>query len=312
MFTALSPRFKNIILFAAVLLGISLSSLAQADVQACFNFLNAQDYARAEYEAKQILQRGNLTRTDAGYAQLCLGRAYSSMGRWQDALPAFQRVEDLSQNTEELMHAYNGLGLSYSNLNDLGRADFYDQRYLNAARKLGDKTEVAAAQNNLASVANKSGDTERALNLYLELLTMLPKAKQANTLNNIATIHADRKEYPQAIGLLRQAIEIDRSNGDTHQTAIYQINLGQILTDDKQYEPAEKELRSGLNAIRLVGDKDWEAEACSNLGALAKNQNKFSIARDWYVTAAGIYRELGDGVRANGIAEKISALGKSK
>lgn len=71
-----------------------LSGLAQAGAtDTCFNFLNAQDYSRAEVEAKQILQGRNLDRIDELQAQHCMGRAYSKMGRAQDALTTFQRVE---------------------------------------------------------------------------------------------------------------------------------------------------------------------------------------------------------------------------
>lgn len=285
--------------------------LAQADItDACFNFLNAQDYARAANEAQQLLQRGNLNRSEERHAQLCLGQAYRGMGRYQNALPTLQRVEALSQTTEELAAAYNWLGLIYADLNDLDRAELYDQRALKAWRELGNKSNEATALNNLAGVASSRGDLERALQLYHESLSMTPKAEQSATLGNIAVIHNQRKEYKQAIKLLRQAIEIDRRNGDTHLTASHQINLGDDLRETKQFANAEKELLAGQNAIHLVGDKYGEAEACFKLGqlAVAKDNPKRNVgeARQWLEKAEGLYREIGDTANADIIANLLA------
>ncbi|MGZ8967446.1 MAG: tetratricopeptide repeat protein [Gallionella sp.] len=305
MLTVLSPRCKSIILFSAVLLGITVSSAAQAAItDPCFNFLNAQDYARAESEAKQLLQGGNLNRVDERNSLICLGRAYLNMGRAHDALPVFQRVEALSQSSEGLAGSYNSLGAVYYALHDLDRSELYAQRYLKLARELG-KSEEAIALGSLGVLAQERGDIERALNLFRESLSITPKAEQGPILQNIAGIHSSRKEYPQAIKLLREAIEIDSSKGDIHSTARHKINLGAALVDDKQYAAAEKELLAGLNAIRLVSDKSWEAFACEQLGLLAKINPKKTMkeAWEWMDKAKTIYREIGDEVSVNRIAQ---------
>lgn len=302
---------KTIITKVTLIASLIFSGLTQADVtDTCFNFFSAQDYARAESEAKQLLQRGNLSRTDERFAQLCLGRAYEGMGRKRDALPAFQRVETLSQTTKELAVSYYFQGKIYSDLNDLDHAELYDQRALKAFRALGDTNKEAATLNNLAGVAEDRGDLERALKLYRESLAMKPEAEQDSTLNNIAMIHNQRKEYKQAISLLHRAIDIDRRNGDAHATAHMQINLGSTLRKAKQYPAAEKELLAGLNAIRLVGDKDWEATACEELGWLANDKNNpkknVSEARQWMEKAEALNREIGDTANADRIAKLLA------
>ncbi|NOU01439.1 MAG: tetratricopeptide repeat protein [Gallionella sp.] len=138
---------------------------------------------------------------------------------------------------------------------------------------------------------------------------MQPETEQASTLNNIAAIHFGRKEYEQAIKLTSQAIVIERRNGNAHNTAILQINLGGILNKDKQYAAAEKELLAGLSAIRLVGDKNWEASACKALGllALAQKQPVDHLGpNDWFTKAEALYREIGDTAKANEIANLLA------
>jgi|GEM_PF-2048385 len=296
----------NITLIASLL----LPSLAQASVDSCFNFLNAQDYTRAADEAQQALQAGNLSRIDERDAHLCLGRAYRNMGYTQDALPAYQRVEALSQTTKELAIAYSGLGVLYSSLGDLDRSEFHHQRALKAFRKLEDKQNEASTLNNLATISQARGDQSRALQLFGEALILQPEVAQATTLNNIAMIHFERKGYKHAIKLLREAIEIDRHNADAHAAAQKQINLGDILHSDRQYQAAEKDLLAGLNAIRLVGDKKWEADACYKLGSLAGTKGNpkrnGSEARQWYAKAEALYREIGDTANADEIAKLLA------
>lgn len=311
MFTVLSSRLRLAVVLLATLVGLATAPVARADAtDTCFNFLKAPDYARAEAEAKSLLQRSNLSRTEQRHAQLCLGRAYDGMGRMQDALPAFLQVEKLSQTTEELTTAYNFLGLTYGNLGDLDRAELYDQRAIKADRELGNKSDEATSLNNLAVVVGKRGDQERALTLYQEALALEPdEAKKPDTLNNIAVIYLDRKEYDQAAKLLRQALEIGRRNGNAHKVAIYQLNLGDILRRKGDFDGAEKELTAGYNAIRLVGDKGWEAGACESLARLVLAQKKPANGlrwNEWYAKAEALYREIGDAANANKISDLLA------
>ncbi len=305
MFTVLSSRLLFVFLLFAM--NLSATSAARADaIENCFNFLNAQDYSRAEGEAQQQLQRNDLNRAEQRNAQLCLGVALSEQGRVHDALSAFQQAEALSQSTKELGVAYIFLGGTYYKLNDLDRAELYDQRALKASKELGNMNDVSKSLNNLALVAQSRGDVKRALALYQETLEIVPLEKKPVILNNIATIHANRKEYAKAAKALRQGITITRSNGDAHFTSIQQINLGAVLHKQGKLQDAEKELTTGYNAIRLIGDKRFEAVACWGLFELSFDQKNFPVAREWLAKAEVLYREIGDTANADAAANLLA------
>ncbi len=311
MFTVLSGRLRLAVLMFAALLGLGAVPAAQADTtDTCFNYLKAQDYARAETEARSLLQRPNLARTEQRAAHLCLGRAYHDMGRTRDALPAFQQVEALSQTSEELAVAYNFLGVTYGHLGDLDRAELYDQRALKAFKELGDKSREANSLNNLAIVVEKKGDVERALALYQEALSIEPdEAEKAAQMNNIAMIYVGRKGYAKADQMFRQALDIGRRKGDAHGAAIYQLNLGDSLRLQGKWQSAETELTAGLNAVHLLGDKRWEAAACQYLARLALAQKKPANGLrwdEWYAKAEALYREIGDTASANKISDLLA------
>lgn len=286
-------RLTPLILAAAA--GLAGIPIAQADsAAACFNFLNAQDYPRAQAEARRLLKTKGLGRVEERVAQLCLGRALLQTGQSRAALAPLQRVETLSQSTEELAPTYNWLGSVYSSLGDLERAELYAQRAIKGFRELGKKSHEASSLNNLAGVVKKKGDVERALTLYRQALDLEPdEAKKPTELNNIAMIHVDRGEYAEAMRLLRQALDIDRHQGNAHEAAMMQLNLGNILREQGDLTAAEKELLAGLAATQLIGDKHWEATAYRYLGHLRYAQDRLAEAKELTQKAIEISRATG-------------------
>lgn len=289
-----------------------LSTAAQAGVaDACFNFIQAQDYPRAENTAQSLLQRKYLDRTERYHAWRCLGRAQWAQGRSRDALSAFQQMELLSQTTEEQAFSYRLIGTTYLTLNDLDRAELYAQRAIKGFRELGEKGGEAGALNDLAMVLDKRGDQERALALYQEALSIEPEeARKPFKLNNIATIYVKRGDYEKASTMFRQAIDISRRNGNGHNAAIEQINLGGSLRAAGKYDEAQVELAAGLNAIRLIGDKNWEANGCNYLAELEKARGNKAQAKQWYGKAEALYREIGNTVNADQMRSEAAVLGR--
>lgn len=202
--------FKNLRLLGLLsLLSLFAAPVAYADATApCFNLLGAKNYASAETEAKVLLQRTDLSRTEQTLAQECLGIAYDRLEKTQEALKPFLQAEALAQTTQELATIYDWLGLFYRKLENLERAELYIQRARKAHKELGDKSSEARSLVSLASVAQKRGEVERALAFYQESLALEPdEAKKLTTMNNIAQIYSDRKQYKQAVVLFRKAIK---------------------------------------------------------------------------------------------------------
>ena len=314
MFSKLFSRVRQIAIVMFAGGWLIAASLAQADaldaVEPCFNFLNAQDYVRAKNAAIALLERNDLSREAQRAAYLCLGNAYDNMGHTRDALSAFQQVETLSQTARELAFAYNYLGSAYSNLNELDRAELYDQRALKVFRELGDhKSDEAAALNNLAGVVEERGDIERALQLYQESLELqTDEAKKPSTINNIALIYAKRGKFNKAVEMLREAIAIDQRNGDAHGTARRKASLGNILGKNKQWDAAEKELTEALNTLRLIGDKDGEVRTYQLFAKLEEARGKRTAARHWYEQAETVFREVGQTTRADKMRDAAAKI----
>lgn len=126
-------RFRlSITLLLAATLFIPLAHAGPSD--ACFNFLDAQDYPRALEESASLLKLKKLGRENEFAARLCRGRALYNTGQFKPALPELQRVESLSRSQMELAVAYNWPGSVYAGIGDLANAELYHSRALQTAR----------------------------------------------------------------------------------------------------------------------------------------------------------------------------------
>jgi|SRR5450830_1738939 len=312
MFRILSGQFKLAALFIAAVASFGTASVANAGIaSACFNFLGAQDYSRAVTEAKILLKRKSLASEDERLAQLCLGSAHRATGHFREALPAVMRAESLSRSTKDLAITYFLLGSIYIEIGDLDRAELYTQRAIKAYKELGDTNLESMGVNNLALIVQKRGDLDRALMLFRESLALEPDGVlKPTTLNNIATIHIERKEFDEAAKLLREAVEISRSRGDGHKTALSQLNLGEVLRRQGAFTEAEQELTAGLRAIQLIGDKALEAAAYGNLGMLGVDRKDIPAAKEWFRKAELTYRAIGQTAKADVARQELNQIEK--
>lgn len=304
MLTTFSHRCRNIVLFFAVLSGVTAASFAHAGVtDNCFNYLNSQDYSRAQVEANELLRRNDLERIEQLEAEFCLGSSYHEMGRADDALLAFRKVESLSQSKDELATSYSWLSSLYIETLDFERGNLYAQRAIKLYKVLGDKKGQAAMLGNQASVMSLRGDKKGALKFYQESISLQPD--NSTVLVNIASIYDNGSEYEKAAKMFRQAIAVDRRNEDSHAMAMHQIQLGDLLRKQGKMDFAEKELTTGLSSVRLLGDKRSEALACFNFGLLKKAEKKSDESREWYRKAEALYREIGYAMDADAIASLL-------
>lgn len=310
MFTRSTRHIRPVITALLVICGLMSSAYVQAGAaDACFNFLNVQDYPRAENEAQALLKRIDLSREEQRSSWQCLGRAQRDQGRQQDSLSPFQQVERLSQTSGELAFAYDQLGATYRDLNDLDRAELYSQRALKVYRELGDKSAQATTLDNLALLARKRGDTESQLALLQEALAVEPYNEgKEKKLDELVTIYLGRRDFEQAVSASRQIVNIQRSRFSDH-AAMSQIHLGHVLYLAGKFDEAENELAAGLKAIRLVGNKHGEAIGYSLRARLDESRGNNAKAKKWYRKAENLYREDGDSYNADQMRNAAAALG---
>ncbi len=240
------------LLFALLFVWSSAFAISE---ELCRSLVNAGDYSRAVQVGQELIRRN----PNSYLAHGCLTRVYYEVGDFQKSLEHAQALEMLARNDEELLTAYNLLGLVYSTLGDLDTALMYHMRELSLSRKMGDRREEAIALNNIAGIYNRKGDYQRALEYYMRSLNLQDDPRErAITLNNIGNVYDALGDYKNAERYLKQAIELWEKSGDFHGAGRGMLNLGNTYRKTKNYKLAEELLSEGLERVKRVEDSYWE------------------------------------------------------
>ncbi|ODA44122.1 TPR repeat protein [Thermodesulfovibrio sp. N1] len=263
---------------------------AQSEIDKCFNYLQAQDYARAIDSGKRAVQL--YPKNNESY--FCLGRAYTYVGEFKLALTNMKEAERLATNKNDLMYIYGWLGSIYKNMGDLDNALLYNNRSLNLSKELGNKIVEATMLNNIAEIFKKKGEPDKALSYYEESLKLKRDEKdKAATYNNIATIYSEKGDFKKAIDYFKKAVEIDERYGNYHGLAKILLNLGDTYRRAGDFYNAEIYLSDGLKKIKKLNDKYWEAYAYECLGWLYKDKKDKQTAKDYLTKAYNLYKSIG-------------------
>jgi len=301
--------FKKIVnkFVLASLAIIAVSANAATQTENCFNFVKAQDYARAVQAGKDAIKSS----PKSGDAFFCLGVTYSQQGEIDLALSKLLQAERLYTNKNDLEAVYSRLGQVVNRKGDLQQAMSYYSRALGLARDLGDKSGEAASLNNIASIFQDRGELDKALDYYQQALDVEPlDSKKATKYNNIAMVYSARAEYPKAIEYIDKAIALDQRSGDFHSAAIVILNKGAVQTDQGVFDDAEVTLKQGLIGIRKVGDQYWESIALMYFGQLAQARGRTDEAKQSYRDALKIAHSAGAKSAEETIARKLAVLQK--
>ncbi|MBN1855191.1 MAG: serine/threonine protein kinase [Pirellulales bacterium] len=149
-----------------------------------------------------------------------IGRTYSALGRYKEALPLHEKALKLRQVHLGLDHpdsltAMNNLANAYHDVGTLDRAVFIHEETLKRRKeKIGpDHPDTLSSMNNLALAYTAIGRLDKALPLYEEtkkLATIKLGANHAHTLksmNNLANAYKEAGKSELAIPLLEEILK---------------------------------------------------------------------------------------------------------
>jgi tetratricopeptide (TPR) repeat protein len=302
---------KALSIFFLLLSLLAFKNLAYAEtpIDACWNFNDAGDYKRAIEAGKLAIKKYPYN----SYAYHCLGKAYYNIGELKLAYENMKKAESLTNNKEDLMYIYNGIGLILYKMGYLDDALLYYSRSLSLAKDLGNTAMQATLLNNIAGIYDDKGELDKALSYYEESLNLRTNEKdKAPIYNNIANIYSKKGDYQKAVEYFQKAIEISEKYGDYHGVSIGKLNLGDTYRKMKDYENAEKYLSEGLEGVKKVGDKFWEAYGYVYFAWLYRDKGDKKTARDYLTRAYNLFKSIGAEGYAQDVLNDIKELDKSK
>jgi DNA-binding SARP family transcriptional activator/tetratricopeptide (TPR) repeat protein len=164
-------------------------------------------------------------RTFYAQAVRLVGRAYSGMGRWQEAESYLARALTLYRNLPaderrsfNLARTLQDLALVLRPMGRLEEAATLQFEALGLLREIGNPASLAHCLNNVGYDRYVAGDYDGALTMYVEALVKAEEVEdhrlQASVLDGMAAAYRDRGELEQAMETYARVFSLTGSIGD--------------------------------------------------------------------------------------------------
>ncbi|WLE98069.1 MAG: tetratricopeptide repeat protein [Candidatus Electrothrix communis] len=258
-----------------------------------------QTFARSE----QPLSREDLERLAGYYIAFC--RTQSAAG-----LPGYALLDEERVHCLRLIESCLDREL-WQEVQGLVRAiDIYLERQghwsewqtalemnLTAARKAGDRRDLAWCLNKLGYTCDNRGDKDQALIWYEQSLPiwreLKHKQEEGRTLNNIALIYRQQGRYEQALQTYQQSLTIAQEVGDRQGEGVTLNNIGEFYRKQGEYDQALQYYKQCLPIRRETGTRKGESITLNNIAMIHRVQGEYSKALEYSKESLAIRRELG-------------------
>lgn len=241
-----------------------------------------------------------------------LGRIYTSQGKYQDALYAYNLSLERRQKDDDvgISQTLNNMGGVYQYMGEWERATTVYRQSLALKERTGDYHGVALTLNNLGLIYANQGDLNTALEAYQKSFEYFESLEDvlglANTRSNLGNLYLRRGEIDSAEALFRQALETLELVGDKLGSSNTIASLGEISIRKGDLAQALEYYKQALAYRQEVGDIHGTASALSNLGAIYMQRGEWEQAITLSDQSLVLRKAIGD---VRGIAQTYSNLG---
>jgi DNA-binding SARP family transcriptional activator/tetratricopeptide (TPR) repeat protein len=223
-------------------------------------------------------------------------------GHWNDwatsAHAAVAAARRLADPTAEA-HAHRSLGRAYTLLGRFDEARSQGQRALELFAQAGDWTGQAHIQHSLAYLGERRGDHAGALEHAQQALVLYRAAGhqvgQARALNTIGWCHALLGHYRRALVTCQRALPLHQELGDREGQAGTWDSLGYAHHHLGDHAAALTCYQHAIGLYRDIGDRYYEATTLAHLGDTHDAAGNRDAARQSWQQALGILDDLGHG-----------------
>lgn len=175
-------------------------------------------------------------------------------------------------------------------------AYYYGFQYLNLAKKLKSKRDMANAYSTIATSFWVKGETTSALPYYEKCLAIQKEIKNkkdiAGTLNNMGMIFKSQGNYSKALDYLSQSLTLKESFGNKENNAKTLVNIGNIYLDQEDYTKALTYYMKALRNQENTNDLRSKANTLNNIGLVHNNLEEFETSMKYYERSLVLYKRI--------------------
>ncbi|HPF90101.1 MAG TPA: tetratricopeptide repeat protein, partial [Flavobacteriales bacterium] len=196
-----------------------------------------------------------------------------------------------------MAQALNVQAVSFHIRGDLLQALEHYERSLALFEKTGGAAGAASVLNNIGNIYYDRGDLPRALDTYLKCLDRTVKAGNtdvAQTLQNIALVYLDLKEYEKALEYCTESIRSHRAHDNEEGAAEVIGNRGLVYKGMGDSKKAIGEFEEARTILAGLGVGSGVANALNNLGTVYKDLGELDKALACFNESLALKEELDD------------------
>lgn len=232
-------------------------------------------------------------------------------GNYAEALKYYQENLVVAENRNEpenMILSYNNIGITYFDWKKFEQALENYRLALGVLEDMGEEERTGPVYNNIGEAYFGMGELDSAL-FYFNKARIVNKkyGKKRSILismTNIGNIHLADKDYQNALGAYRNALQISESIPDNVNTAYIFIKLGIAYNALGKYELASPLLTKGLEMSMDNGMMNSVLEAYAGLIDYARGINDAQQVFDY----GNLYISLKDSLFNESSLNKISEL----
>ena len=277
-----------------ILLGLSiLASLSFSAEYICSGLYDAGNFQKSgDCYIKQTKKNNSLDNN------FFAGDSLLQQGIVKEALPYFQKAEQLATREGELSVIYNRLSIVYGDLGNKELKLAYAMKYLNINIKRNNFKEISTAYNGLGVYYAELDNYDKALEYYLKSIDYKKSDEDfTSTYGNIAYNYQITNNYNKADEYYNKAIDSSIKSGNYSGLCTIKTNLGSFnLFKMKNYAEADRILNEANSICQNAGEISGQANSIIHLGFSSLEQNNIESAKSYYNQAKPLALKSGDKV----------------
>jgi len=163
------------------------------------------------------------------------------------------------------------------------------------SQSLGSSNILAKAKTAQAKVVFEQQDYPAALNLFRQSLDIYQQVGDAigvtTSLSNIASVLQTQGQLPESLGMYEKALAIYLKDGDKTSAALTLNNIGAVYETQRNFAEARKAYGKSLDLYRELGDKLNQGFVLNNLAQVLFLDGDLAGARKMHESALALDRE---------------------
>lgn len=255
---------------------------------------------------------GDLMRENTYVADM--GYALHVLGRYEEALTAFERALDVARRLGDPgseASALNNIGAIYERQGEYEKGLRFYRDSLALHEELGIREEVVDALNNVAGVLYWQKKYDEALTTFQRVLAMYEKLDdqrgQAQTLNNVGAIHENQGDDDEALNAYQRALAIYTNEDDKAGQALALNNLGIVYYNQGDNNRALEHYEKSLRLKTELGDREGQANSLNNIGFIHEQRRDPREALSYYERSLSLLEAL-ESPRADVVRDNIERV----